>query len=377
MSIQVSYSKQFLAGIIFIILILFSIEGISRVYDIWYPSGCILVKSEIFQNLDMNNKRSICDDFRSLEFGDWPFYQMLPDQHFQTININSHGFRGPEFSTIKPENTYRIFVIGGSTTFGTGTTSDSTTISGFLQQKLETENLPKKIEVINTGISALYSGTEVGLIKEQILELDPDLLIIYDGWNDITKHFDHYYDGINSSTNLDNLAVERDTFYEVGEALFDYSTFVKVIYTNLDFLPMQFAGPAVYPFENVEIEKKADIWTTRWIEICELGEREGFDAVITIHPILGSSDRIMSQFEKKQFEWKENERRLPALDIYANKLTELNKHCTKTADLRNVFDRINEPLYLDAVHIGDKGNEIVAEKIFDVVLPTIQKNMSN
>lgn len=325
----------------------------------------------------MNNKRSICDDFRSLEFGDWPFYQMLPDQHFQTININSHGFRGPEFSTIKPENTYRIFVIGGSTTFGTGTTSDSTTIPGFLQQKLETENLPKKIEVINTGISALYSGTEVRLIKEQILELDPDLLIIYDGWNDIAKKIEHYDDGINSSTNLDNLAVERDTFYEVGEALFDYSTFVKVIYTNLDFLPMQFAGPAVYPFENVEIEKKADIWTTRWIEICELGEREGFDAVITIHPILGSSDRIMSQFEKKQFEWKENERRLPALDIYANKLTELNKHCTKTADLRNVFDRINEPLYLDAVHIGDKGNEIVAEKIFDVVLPTIQKNMSN
>ena len=109
MSVQVSYSKQFLLGIIFILLIVFSLEGIARVYDIWSPSGCILLKSDIYKNLELENKRDVCDDFRQLEFGSWPFYQMLPDQHFETININSHGFRGPEFSTIKPENTYRIF----------------------------------------------------------------------------------------------------------------------------------------------------------------------------------------------------------------------------------------------------------------------------
>lgn len=125
------------------------------------------------------------------------------------------------------------------------------------------------------------------------------------------------------------------------------------------------------------MKKKRTFGLVDGIEICEKGKNEGFDIVIIIQPILGSSDRIMSEFEKKQFEWKENEQRLPAMEIYANNLELLDNHCTKTADFRNIFDGINEPLYLDAVHIGDKGNEIVAEKIFDVVLPMILKNMSN
>mgnify|MGYP000167296729 CR=1 FL=1 len=55
MSVQVSYSKQFMIGIIFIFLIIISLEGIARVYDVWYPSGCILVKSDIYKNLDLEN----------------------------------------------------------------------------------------------------------------------------------------------------------------------------------------------------------------------------------------------------------------------------------------------------------------------------------
>jgi len=376
LSVQVSYSKQFLFGIMFIMLIIFSLEGISRVYDIWYPSGCILVKSDIYQNLELENKRDVCDDFRQLEFGDWPFYQMLPDQHFQTININSHGFRGHEFSAIKPENTYRIFVVGGSTIFGTGTTSDSASIPGFLQEKFDNEQFPKNIEVINAGISALFSGTEVGLIKQQILDFDPDLLIIYDGWNDITKKYKNYYDGINGIESLASTSKERDSFYEIGEILFSSSKLVKVIYTNLDLLPMSFAGPAVSSFEGTEIEKKAEIWATRWIEICELGKNKDFDVVITIQPILGSSERTLSQFEKNQFEWKENERRLPALEIYAEKLEEINNHCTATADFRNIFDGIDEPLFLDSTHLGDNGNKIVSEKMYELILPIVQSKMN-
>jgi hypothetical protein len=374
LSVQVSYSKQFLLGIIFVLLIVFSLEGAARVYDIWSPSGCILVKSDIYKSLELENKRDICDDFRNLEFGNWPFYQMLPNQHFETININSHGFRGPEFSSIKSENTYRIFVVGGSTTFGTGTTSDEATIPGFLQKKFDNEEFPKNIEVINAGISGLFSGTEVGLINQQILEFNPDLLIIYDGWNDIAKKYDNYYDGIDNSKNQ-FASKERDTFYEFGELFFDFSVFAKIIYTNLDYLPMSFAGPAVYHFEGTEINQKADIWSKRWIEICELGKSKDFDVVITLQPILGSSERTLSQFETHQFEWKENERRLPALEIYSQKLNEINNHCSGTADLRNIFDGFNQPLYLDSVHLGDFGNKIISEKIYESILPAMKSKM--
>ena len=51
MSVQVSYSKQFLVGIFFIVIIIISLDGFARVYDMWYPSGCILLKSDIAREL--------------------------------------------------------------------------------------------------------------------------------------------------------------------------------------------------------------------------------------------------------------------------------------------------------------------------------------
>ena len=42
------------------------------------------------------------------------------------IEYNALGFRGPIFSEIKPPNTYRIFMVGGSTTFGNGVYDNET-----------------------------------------------------------------------------------------------------------------------------------------------------------------------------------------------------------------------------------------------------------
>ena len=42
----------------------------------------------------------------------------------------------------------------------------------------------KKIEVINAGIDGAQTPGEHALIKDKISSLDPDLIIMYDGWND-------------------------------------------------------------------------------------------------------------------------------------------------------------------------------------------------
>jgi len=42
------------------------------------------------------------------------------------ITYNSHGFRGNEFEKEKPDNTFRIFTLGGSTTEGVGAEDDET-----------------------------------------------------------------------------------------------------------------------------------------------------------------------------------------------------------------------------------------------------------
>ena len=99
----------------------------------------------------------------------WDFFrpnlinELIPNQQSQTININSMGFRGEEFSIEKPENVYRIFMLGGSTMFGHGATSDQTTIPGYLQELFQNYSEGFDIEIINKEGSELYITKEAAI----------------------------------------------------------------------------------------------------------------------------------------------------------------------------------------------------------------------
>ena len=101
------------------------------------------------------------------------------------ININSFGFRGDEFAKIKPDKTYRIFVVGASPVFGYGATSDETTISGYMGKFLDGKDFGFDIEVINSGLQAADSNKELKLVERKLITFSPDLIIIYDGWDDL------------------------------------------------------------------------------------------------------------------------------------------------------------------------------------------------
>ena len=97
--------------------------------------------------------------------------------------LNSRGFSGPEFSSIKPPDTYRVFTLGGSTTFGNDQ-FHSETWPGYLQQIFDGEELGVNVQVINAGISGYSSTSEYQMLKTRLIDYQPDLVIMYDGWND-------------------------------------------------------------------------------------------------------------------------------------------------------------------------------------------------
>ena len=97
--------------------------------------------------------------------------------------INTHGFRGIDFSTSKSDDTYRIFAVGSSTTFGNGVNNNETW--PFHLQNIFDKFYPEnKIEVINAGLGSSSTAMEIKLIKENISKMEPDLIIMLDGWND-------------------------------------------------------------------------------------------------------------------------------------------------------------------------------------------------
>ena len=138
-----------------LLVLLVAVEGLLRVYDYQNPS-CLFLETEVFTNLDQDLKRSICWDNNNLKWSYDPYLHLEPNQHYVTINTNQDGFRGKEISLEKPLDTFRVFVVGGSTAFGVGSSSDSSTIPGYLQKQYDF-NSELNVEVINVGIPKAYS----------------------------------------------------------------------------------------------------------------------------------------------------------------------------------------------------------------------------
>ena len=228
--------------------------------------------------------------------------------------INNEGLRGIEINTKKIDD-YRIIVVGGSTIFGTGVEEDET-IPYYLENKFKLTNLDKDVDVINAGIPSAWSETEKNLIYQKLLSFNPDLIIVYDGWNDLDRY--------------------------VGSQNFG-------------------ANPI--------------LWETRWSETCRDFNQKEIEMMIILQPFVGTGSRVITDQEFMEYFPREeiHDKYIEKYQKFGNKINKLNDECTKAIDFRDVFDGVYEPLYWDIVHLGSKGNEIVAEEIFKHTLQVVKK----
>lgn len=97
--------------------------------------------------------------------------------------VNSKGFRGRLINQKKPKNTFRIFCIGDSCTFGLGVRYFEA--YPYILERLLNENSSKiKYEVINAGVPGYSSLQGLRFLERDILKYKPDLIIASFGWND-------------------------------------------------------------------------------------------------------------------------------------------------------------------------------------------------
>lgn len=85
----------------------------------------------------------------------------------------------------KPLGTYRVVVLGGSTVFGIGAKRPEGTLPAQLRQELSRLMPGRKVEVINAGVPRAASANELLYLETTLLDYTPDLVIAYNGWNDI------------------------------------------------------------------------------------------------------------------------------------------------------------------------------------------------
>ncbi|MGV6826873.1 MAG: SGNH/GDSL hydrolase family protein [bacterium] len=108
------------------------------------------------------------------------------------VAINSLGFRGPDISPQKPPSTFRIVAMGGSTTYGI-LLPQGKDYPRQLESKLKSLLNTNDLEVINAGLVSATTAETLHRLYTEILPLQPDMVIIYHGFNDLVpRMFDHY-----------------------------------------------------------------------------------------------------------------------------------------------------------------------------------------
>ena len=239
---------------------------------------------------------------------------VLGDVQTDDVNINSLGFRGTEFTEIKPNDTFRIFLLGGSQMFGTGSTSDDTTIPGYLDDYIQKDDYPFTVEIINSGLKGVDTRKELLLLENMLLDFSPDLVIVYDGLNDLRAG--------NSPTHvLDNW----NSMCKLGtQNNFDVIIALQPI--------AGFGGKSLTQEELLYVQNGKDYENNSLID------------------------------SSNQYE------------MYANNLQKL-QDCTNEIDLRSVFDNESKSVYIDEAHVSDKGNSIVANSLLPYLSSNIPEEL--
>ena len=260
--------------------------------------SCVNELSEIFGD-SIAMVQTICDSHESKKH-----LELVP--FVGKPNFNSLGFRGDEFSQTKPLNTYRIFMVGGSTTLGNGESSVDTTTPGILKKIFDSYDSGQKIEVINAGFSGGNSSTELNLIKQKLMMLSPDLIIIYDGWNDLKAD------------------------YAVNKIKDNWQTMCELGMKN-DF-ELIIALQPIAGFGNKKLTQQE-----------------------AVNSFTGEDHNGFQLISAKS-----------TYDYMGRELLSLQNNC-KTIDLRGIFDDVNGPIYWDQGHVSDTANLILAEKFYGLI----------
>jgi lysophospholipase L1-like esterase len=129
---------------------------------------------------------------------------------------NSRGYRGDELITPKPDGVFRIFAIGGSTTYGVSLKNNET-YPALLQAILQ-ERGYSNIEVINAGVPQYATYVNLVNFEFRLLDDQPDMILTYEGINDVvTRLVDpSRYNGLNAMRGIWNTSyIQQSPFVAV------------------------------------------------------------------------------------------------------------------------------------------------------------------
>jgi hypothetical protein len=137
--------------------------------------------------------------------------------------FSSLGERDFHYGVSRQPGCRRMIVVGGSAVFGWGTGTPDRNLPARLRRALE-RNQPRCYEIVNAGVPGYTSAQEYLFIASELVHYGPDVLVVYDGWNDqvqSTVESESRAAGVNSLKTSTHTAIEdrvRASYSVAGSA---------------------------------------------------------------------------------------------------------------------------------------------------------------
>lgn len=109
--------------------------------------------------------------------------EFIPNSRRRHIRINSHGFRGMEYSRDVPKGVTRIALLGDSEVFGS-LLEEQDTLAGCLEKALTEKSDGGRFQVLNFGFPGYNTAQELRWMEKSILQFNPDMVALYYVLND-------------------------------------------------------------------------------------------------------------------------------------------------------------------------------------------------
>ncbi|MFH0823882.1 MAG: discoidin domain-containing protein [Pseudomonadota bacterium] len=332
---------------------------------------------------------------------------------------NNAGFRDPRpISTIKPDDEFRIFLTGGSTAFGLGSSGQAAMVTGhyylehretiaYMLERILNATAPipgKKIRVYNTAVWG-YSYQHLLLrYMTKLRDYKPDLILSLDGVNEIDpvsspeKDWNYFrqgqfngilarmfsYDSVGLGA-YTTLWLKNNTFlmtflWRGTDPFFTMETGLRMHQAGT---PGKDAGTA---YDNNSQEERSQMVTANASAVVRVIEdyhavleNDGVPHIFALQPLLYLSNKPRHELEHK-IEGMEEHRQYfgaPTERIYKY-ITERIEYSSRhkgyfLLDFTEYFDDTSEMVFTDWCHITAGANYLIARECANVIKETFLK----
>ena len=291
------------------------------------------------------------------------------------IGLNNLGYPGKEPSCPKDSSEFRIIVLGGSTVF-----QGKPSIPELLEKKLH-QNGFTNCKVYNFGVVSSVSGMELARMIFEIPQFNPDLVICYNGFNDIHHHY--YWDPrpgypFNYIVYENNVLLEND--------IKSYPTFSLLLYGSniFRFLLRPYFQTKFVKLNKVrkEIGWRSEEWKNDVAEtyaanltkISRICKAYDIDFITFFQPSLCNKKTVSSkEFKKLYPDYKDY-----YLELFQLLLQKAQKQSKKEGydfiDISDVYNNTEKQVYVDVCHTIQEYKPLVAENIYHYIVDNNKLN---